>query len=183
MLGKSTTFLFLILACASISISQTDFDKGRIHYENGDYEKAIEFFSKSIDSQESGIPTRPFLGMSYVRLKRYDLANRLLRQPFKIGAYKYVKRDISYKKMKFLSRPSAIGSEMDTKNLPAGTTKLVVEFNKNGKVTFIYPYETVNEAMTKRIVKALRKIEFEAAEQNGKKITVVRMVSYRLTKI
>jgi len=183
MLTRWSLFLFLLFACVSVSVSQTDFEKGRNHYEKGEYEKAIEYFTKSIDSPDVGLKPRPILGMSYVKLKRYDLANRTFKSRGKSGTHQLRKSNSTYKRIKFLSRLSAIGSEIDTKNMPAGVTKFAIEFNKNGKVTYVYPYETVNEAMTKMLVRALGKVKFEPARQNGRKITVIRMVSYRFSKI
>ena len=180
MLKKLSCSIFVILVSASISWSQTDFERGRDYYEIGDYEQAILYFTKSIDIASEAIKTRPFLGMSYVRLKQYNMADRAFKKPFKKGVYKAIQSDRGFKRIKFLSKLSALNPKIDRKDKVAGSTKLAVEFNKNGKVTFIYPYKTVNAAMTKGIVEAVRKIKFEPAEQRGKKVTMVKMVEYQL---
>ncbi len=174
-----TATIVFIFSLAAISFSQTDFEKGVALYENSDNKGAVELF-KNVSETKGAKDARAerFLGMSYARLEKHNLARKAFKRADKL---KRRKSDKTFKHYKVLYRVYARHTKEPRSNRIQGEVRLAVEFLKDGSIGLIYPYKKLPFGLTKNVVDAVRKIEFEPAMRDGEQITVIGVVSYRFS--
>ncbi len=178
--GIYITFLCLVFVC-SIS-AQTDFESGLVSYQQRNYENARDRFIKAIENDKENHDVLRYLGMTYARLGIDDLAVQTLNEADQINKQTHADDKI-FGRAKALSKPGIIFSDVPRKDKLQGSMKAVAEINKNGAVTFVYPYQELNEVMTESAVKFTYKIKFQSAAINGSKISILKVIQYELSFI
>ena len=59
-----------------------------------------------------------------------------------------------------------------------GEIKIAVEFRADGKLGFVFPFQTLQHGLTQNAVGAASSITFEPAIKNGKPVSVVSVITY-----
>ncbi len=175
-----TSFLTLIFLFAfsfsGFAQTASERDKGIELYNQGEYEKAVEALQSSIKTEEKDRVAWTYLGASFVKLKKDDDAVKAFRKMDGVFGKNIPVYD---KDLKITSKPHAGYNETARSNLTEGTVKIAVEFGANGKIGFAFPFQTLPDGLTEIGIKAAKSIKFKPAVQNGKPVTVVRMLAYK----
>lgn len=169
-------FIVLLISLCSSAFAQDDSLLGETAYTDGDYLKAIKLFSSAINNGEVNQENWRFLGMAFARLKKHDFARKAFKRADKL---KRRKSDDTYKHYKIVKSVYARHTRESNDNRVQGEVRVAIEFLKDGSIGFTYPYKKLPHGLTKNVVEAFRKIKFEPAERNGKKITVVGVLFHR----
>lgn len=165
-------------------VAQTYFENGVASYEQSDFEDAKTLFLKAFENDKNDREALRFVGITYARLGKDGLAVQTLIEADEfITADRKKKPDEGekYNGAKILSKPGGLFSDVALKDRLQGMMKIVAEFNKNGEVTFFYPYKEINDAMTKSALRFIYRIKFESATKNGNKITIMKVFRFYLT--
>lgn len=175
---------FLIFfALATAVFSQSSFESAMQAYESGDYEKAILRLGPLLKENKGDHRVRKFLAISYARLKRHDLANRTFNEAPLTKNWREIESKRGYSSVKITSRKQVSLTESARRNMFEGRMKVAAEFNKNGKVTYVYPITKLPYGMTEKITDAVRNFEFEPAAKDGKKITDIVILVFHYSTI
>ena len=167
--------LFFVFSLTAFAQMENERDKGIEFYRQGEYEKAIEILQNSVKMEEKDRLAWMYLGASFVKLKKDNDAVKAFR-----------KTNVVYKKnipvydreMKIIKKPGAKYSEEARRNQTSGTVEVAVEFGADGKIGFVFPFQTLPDGLTEIVVNAAKSIKFEPAVKNGKSVTVVRNLGY-----
>lgn len=169
-----STLFFL----TTISLSQTEREKGIELYRQGEYAQAVEILQNVVKTEEDNRPAWLYLGASYVKLKKDADAVQAFHRTNVI----YKKNLTVYdKQLKVISRPRANYTRSAEKNLTPGTVKIAVEFSSNGKIGFIFPFQSLPDGLTESVLNAAKTIKFEPAIKDGKPVTVVTVLEYNFS--
>lgn len=168
---------FLIFAFSSFSFAQSDRDKGIEMFRQGNYAEATAVLETLFASGQVDHSTALYLGASYVKtgndkkaMEAFSKAEKL--KTLKSGELKYDKKIFLTQNPKPRFSDTAMGKER------SGIIRLVVEFKEDGKLGFIFPFQTTAETLIADATKTARQIRFEPAKINGKPVTVVMIMEY-----
>ena len=171
------TLIFLFAFSFSVfAQTATERDKGMELYNQGEYEKAVEALQNSIKTDEKDRIAWTYLGASFVKLKKDDDALEAFRKMDGVFGKNIPVYD---KNLKIKSRPRVEYNDTARNNSTVGTVKIAVEFGADGQIGFAFPFQTLPDGLTEIGIKAAKSIKFEPAVQNGKPVTVVRMIEYK----
>ncbi len=169
-----STLFFL----TTINLAQTEREKGIELYRQGEYQQAVEVLQKIVKTEEDNRPAWLYLGASYVKLKK-DVA---AVQAFHRTNVIYKKNLTVYdKQLKIVSRPQANYTRSAEKNLTSGTVKIAVEFGADGKIGFVFPFQSLPDGLTENVLAAAKTIKFEPAIKDKKPVTVVTVLEYNFS--
>ena len=170
--------LTIIVVLPIAVFAQTESLAGEKAYAEGDYLKAIKLFSAAINDGDVTQENWRFLGMSFVHLKKKGFAKKAFKRADKL---KRRKSNDAFKHHKVTGRIYVRPTRESERNRVQGEIRMAIEFLKDGSVGVVYPYKKLPYGLTEKVVEAIRKVEFEPAMRDGKKITTVGTLSYRFS--
>lgn len=169
--------LTVLILFFSIGVSaQTDREKGLAFYDGGDYKSAVESLEKAVAANANDGTAWRFLGMSYAQTGN----NKKAKKAFK-DALNFADQDLNKEydaAMEITNRIYPKYSEEARQNNIKGRVLLLVEFKKDGKIGYIFPYKQLHFGLTESAIETARKITFTPAVKNGKPVTVIKRVEY-----
>jgi len=171
-----SVLLIFVFSFSAFSQTESERDKGVRLYGQGEYEKAVEVLQNSLKAEEQDRVAWTYLGASFVKLKKNDDAVKAFR---KMDGIFSKNTPVYDKDLKITSKPHAGYNQTARSNLIVGTVKIAVEFGADGEIGFAFPFQTLPYGLTETVVKAAKSIKFEPAVQNGKPVTVVKMLVYK----
>jgi tetratricopeptide (TPR) repeat protein len=168
----------LILIFSLTVFNQTKTNEGIEFYLNGEYENAVESILTTLETDKQNQILWRYLGMSFARLQNDSLAVKAFEKADTL----FVNTSANDgERIKLISRPIASYTKKARQKYVQGSVKLAVEFGKNGKIAFIYPYKKLPDGMTESVISAVQKFEFEPATRNGKPITTIQIIEYKFS--
>jgi tetratricopeptide (TPR) repeat protein len=173
-----TLILLFVSAITTFAQIESDRNKGIELYRQGEYEKAIEILQNRVQAEEKDRLAWLYLGASFVKLKKDNDAVNAFRRTNVI--YKN-NLPVYEKELKIISQPRPAYAKSALKNETKGEVILAVEFQADGKIGFIFPFQTLPDGLTEKAVEAVKKIKFETAIIAGKPVTVVKVLSYHFS--
>ena len=96
--------------------------------------------------------------------------------------YASYRNNPTFKKLRILSKPDAEYTEEARRNNVTGQVVLRVLFGETGQVTKVSVVTGLPFGLTERAIAAARKIEFEPAELEGKKVAYPLVVLYNFRR-
>ena len=174
-------FLFQILLCISVcSISllaqiNTDRDNGIASYRAGEFENAANALKAIVEKDKSDKLAWVYLGAALVKLgKQRDAA-----VAFKNSDFSYKDPGEKFDQdVNIIRKPRASYTDEARSDNVTGTIKVAVEYGADGKIGFVFPFQTLPNGLTANAVLAAKLIEFEPAKNGGKSVTSVTILSY-----
>ena len=174
-------FIFVLpLLFVSVSFAQSERDEGIELYRQDEYEKAARILQAAVQVNERDRLGWTYLGASFVKLKKDDEAAKAFRKADGIRS----KNPPSYaydKEVKITQRPRFNSTEEARRNGTEGTVKLAVEFRADGKIGFVFPFQTLPDGLTESAAHAARNIRFEPAVKDGKPVATVKFIEYSIS--
>ena len=174
-------FIFVLLFLfAGTVIAQNNREEGIEFYRQGEYEKAAEILWSMVQANEKDRLSWVYLGASYVKLKKDNEAAKAFRKANGIRLRNSPNYDYD-KEAKITTKPRFSSTEAARKNQTTGIIKLVVEFRPDGKIGFVFPYQSLPDGLTENAVEAARNIKFEPAVKDGKPVTTLKFIEYSIS--
>ena len=179
--------LVLLLFCSLSLLAQSDLSRndGIAAYRSGDFDKAATLLQAAVNADKSDHLASLYLGAAFVKLGKEKEAieafkNSLVDYNGPLGTY------VNYKSpdekvdqdVIFIKKPRAQYTDLARQNQVQGTVKLAVEFLADGKIGFVFAFQTLPDGLTDRTVDAAKSIEFEPAKVGSHAVTTVKVQSY-----
>jgi tetratricopeptide (TPR) repeat protein len=175
--GKLIFIFVLPLLSVSVAFAQADRDEGIKLFEQGEYEKAEPILQAAVQANEKDRLGWIFLGAIYVKLKKETEAADAFRKAEGIRLKSPPVYSLD-KDLKITSKPRPSYTDAARKNRTKGIVKLAVEFRADGKIGFVFPFQSLPDGLTESVVEAARNIKFEPAIRDRKPVAVIRFVEY-----
>jgi len=170
-----TFILLFAFSLTAFAQTENERNKGVEFYRQGEYEKAIEILQNSVKLEEKDRLAWMYLGASFVKLKKDNDAVKAFQKTNVV----YEKNLPVYdKKLKIIKKSVAAYNEKARRNQTSGTVKVAVEFGADGKIGFVFPFQTLPDGLTENVINAAKSIKFEPAVKDGKPVTVVTNLDY-----
>ena len=171
--------LVILSVFASAAFGQDeDLRKGVDLYLDGNFAEAVVVLEKFLAKDPDHWAGWTYLGGSLANLGREQEAIKALQtktkglREFKVGYEK---------ELKIKRKDPAPYTQNARGNGVQGSQTLSVEVKADGKIGFVLPVTTLPDGLTKSAIKAARKMSFEPAIKNGKRVSAIRKVSYSFT--
>lgn len=168
--------LFLLFLFSLTTPAQTERDKGIELYWQGDYQTAVETLQKLVTVKDKDQDLWLVIGMSFARLNKPKEARKAFD---KADTYSNKQLAGNEKEAKIIAKPRARYTDAARMNDEQGKIKLAVEFGADGKIKYIFPFDTLRYGLTEEAVTAAEKIKFEPAVKNGKNVPTIIIVEYQ----
>ncbi|MER3428402.1 MAG: hypothetical protein C4334_09925 [Pyrinomonas sp.] len=84
----------------------------------------------------------------------------------------------SYTPVRILDKPVPRYTEQARYNGTTGTTRLRARFNADGTISNIEPLTTLPDGLTEEAISAAQNIKFLPATENGRPVSVVKLLEY-----
>ena len=170
-------FIFFIIAFSSFSFAQSDRDKGIDFYRTGSYVESTAILEKAFTSEDADYATAVYLGASYVKTGNEKKATDAFAKAQSLKKRK--SQDVKYDKEIFLTHhPKPRFSDKAMGKESSGIIRLAVEFKEDGKLGFVFPFETSSATLIDEAIKTAGQIRFKPAKINGKSVPVVMVIDY-----
>lgn len=167
-------FVFVLLF-ASFTFAQTESNKGIELYEKGEYETAVEYLQKAVETDKKDRNSWLYLGMSFARLKKVGEAVSAFKKADEVP----IKDSHGNEKaVKITAKPRANYTDSARQNNTSGTVALAVEFGADGTIKSIILVQGLPNGLVEQTISAARKIKFEPAIKNGKPVAAIGIVKY-----
>lgn len=169
---------FVLFQSAAFAQEASERDKGIDLYRAGQFVEAIVILEKLVSDGRADMPTAHYLAGAYVHTDRKADAKKLLEREkdFKwpgtgTGSLDYDKN----RKMTRMPRPD-FGDPGNRAR--SGRITLLVEFKKDGKIGFVFPFKKTASILEPGAIQAAKQILFEPSEIGGEKVTTVGLIEY-----
>jgi tetratricopeptide (TPR) repeat protein len=174
--------IFLLIFCLALcptalfSQNQSNRDTGIEFYRAGNFDKTAEILETVTANDKGDTIAWLYLGAAYVKLGKKQEAVKA----FQKSNYSYKDEGSSDfdKKLKVNYKPRASYTDEARQNNISGTIKIAIEYSADGKIGFLFPFQTLPYGLTENTIAAAKAINFEPAMKNGKPVAVVSVVTY-----
>jgi hypothetical protein len=166
--------MFVCSTClaAQASVNRED---GIASYRSGEFEKAANILQTVVEKDKSDKLAWIYLGAAFVKLGKQKEAVIA----FKNSNFTYKDRTEQFDQdVKTIWKPRASYTDEARMENVTGTIKIAVEYGADGKIGFIFPFQTLPDGLTNSAVRAAKLIEFKPATKGGKPVTSVTIISY-----
>lgn len=175
---KLSLLTIFILSTVVFAFAQAEREKGIEFYQKGDYEKAAQSLQAIVEVNKKDREAWLYLGMAFAKSKKVNEAAKAFKKAEKLTP-KETKNDVGDdKNIKFILKPRVSYTEAARQNQIQGTIKLAVEFGADGKIKYIFVFQTLPHGLTENAINAASGIEFEPATKYGKPIATIAIVKY-----
>lgn len=172
-------FCFFILTTAvlvgSTLAQSSQRDQGIEQYRAGNFDKAIELLTSTVESDPKDRIAWVYLGASYVHTRQPEQAQKAFARTNIVQKENLPVYD---KQVKITHKPHARYTDEARRNGSSGTIKIAVELRSDGEIGFVFPLENSIKDLEPSVVGAAKGIRFQPAIQNGVPVTVVLMLEY-----
>lgn len=150
-------------------------DQGIELYRAGDFQSAVSALRSVVDTDKAD-------KLAWI----YPGAALLKSRDAKGAAKSFRNSNFTYKdegetldqNVKVIRKPRARFTDRARQNMVTGTVKIAVEFGADGRIGFIFPFQTLPEGLADQAISAAKDIDFEPAVHSGKPVSVVTIVTY-----
>jgi hypothetical protein len=154
----------------------TERDKGIAQFREGKYDEAITTLTRYLETEKKSRLARLYLGGSLLHAGKESEARKQFAKANFITKESGLSLD---KQFKVIGRkPFASYTDEARRNNISGTVAVAIEFKADGTIGFVVPMNDLPYGLTENAVNAARQIRFEAAELNGKPVTVITVMTY-----
>lgn len=174
---------FVFLCVSMVSAQQGETEKAIEFYRNGDFSSALNILKMVVETDKEDRKAWLYLGACYVRSRNEKLAREAFKKADSLLPKKYSLEDnIKFNEgLKITLKPRVPYSERARAEGIQGTVKFAVEYGADGKIKFIFPFQTLMPGLTEACLESAKKIQYDPARKNGKPVTVVGITSYNFT--
>lgn len=175
-IGKIALSIIILLPLSlTVSAQQNTTENGVALYRAGKFEEAVAQLQQAVAADKKDRMAWLFLGASYVKLDKHNLAVKAFRGVKGQSTKSAPKYDTP---LKFIRKGPAPYTDEARQNLASGTVRVAIEFGADGKIGFAFPFEELPFGLTENAVHAAKSIQFEPAVRDGQPITVISIVDY-----
>jgi len=164
--------LFTLSVFAQSDVSR---DEGIAAYRSGDFDRAASSLQKAVKTDESNKLAWLYLGAAFVKLGKEKEASIAFKNS--LVDYKGPTENLD-QDVKVGLKQRAQYTDQARQNQVQGTVRVVVEFGADGKIGFIFPFQTLPDGLTGNVVNVAKLIQFEPAKSGNHAVTTVKVESY-----
>jgi TonB family protein len=178
--------LFLALFANFTVAQQTAVERAVEFYKQGNNQAAItalESLSKQKDTKKDA-KVWNFLGLAYIETGNLKRARKALEKANSLSPQSSAikpQAETNVTPLRILTKSRPNYTDKARQNGISGTVTLYVLFGANGKILNALPVKTLGYGLDEEAVKAARRITFEPKTENGKPVSVVKLVQYSFT--
>ena len=169
--------LVYVVFCSMPLLAQTTLSRegGITAYRSGDFEKTANALQIAVTTDKSDKLAWIYLGAAFVKLGKEKEAI----DAFKNSSVDYKNPiEILDQDVNIIRKPRGQYTELARQHQVQGTVKLAIEYQADGTIGFVFPFQPLPDGLTESTVEAAKSIEFEPAKNGGKTVTVVKIQAY-----
>ncbi|MGI8467875.1 MAG: energy transducer TonB [Pyrinomonadaceae bacterium] len=172
--------IFIVLFSATAIFAQSETEKGIELYRSGDFSQAVVVLDNTVKVDKKDRKAWTYLGASYFKTGNRKEAANAFKKAASISVPKESLSEIN-DGLVIKTKPRAHYTDAARENFTQGVVKIAVEFGQDGKIKSAYIIQGLPNGLTEECIEAVKKIEFEPVQKDGKPISVVGIIEYSFT--